>query len=245
MSKCPKGKILNPTTNRCITNKCTKECVPIKACGIGIKTKKKDLKKNKNTLKKNRNNIDTYLPPVICDKGLISNKKMNIKLFEITQKIGEINDIYCVSENKKNLAALDFSSRGIKNFKKLDTNLINNIIDHCNQKNVKYLHNTKNGGMYIKSVFFLQKNYNSALKLMLILWDTPKNINYFEYQIAIGLLLGYNTNNILFFLKKNYNLDLDKNHIKIVKEKIKKMNVSLEDLQQKNRIVLKDYIKNI
>lgn len=51
--------------------------------------------------------------------------------------IGEFFDIYCVANNKKPLAALDFSTRGIKQLRNNNKNLVNKLIDYLNKNNIK------------------------------------------------------------------------------------------------------------
>ena len=109
---------------------------------------------------------------------------------------------------------------------------------------IHYLHNTKSGGVYLKSIFFLPERYGEALKLMYILWYKDPIFEVFEYQIAIGLLLGYNTDNIIYFCNK-MGFKINKKHIKIVKNKLKKLKVSLEMLQKNYKIVRKTSIESL
>jgi len=168
------------------------------------------------------------------------------------KNLGEIIDVYCVAKNKKKLAALDFSTYGKNKLRKRNKALINKVIKYCNSKNVKALHNKKTGGMYVKTIFFTQKNYKNALKLMEILWNLDLPINPIDHSIAIGLLLGYKRKNIIAFVEKNYKIKLDpKNHhkwkivFKIIQDGINKMNVSLEDLNKHSKVVLLDPIPTI
>lgn len=55
--------------------------------------------------------------------------------------------------------------------------------------------------MYLKSIFFLSKNINNALKLMYILWVPNILFEQIETQIAIGVLFGYEEKNIIYFVK--------------------------------------------
>jgi hypothetical protein len=175
----------------------------------------------------------------------------------VEQKINEFADVYCVAKGKKPLAALDYSVHGqIKMKRNLNTNLINTVIRYANYNNVKALHNTGTGGMYLKTVFFKQKNYKSALKLMDILWTKDHSShplylngqnnheNGNRYHVAIGLSLGYKPEDILFFLNKDKpkNKQADGSIIKTVSDILKKMNVTLEDLQKHTPIVVLDKI---
>ena len=176
----------------------------------------------------------------VCDTGMVSEKKQDIKLIEFLNLVGEMGDIYCVAIGNKNLASLDFSSYGKKKIKMgLELKTINNIIEFCNSKGVEYIHNTKKGGVYLKSVFFLPDNYNNALKLMKILWypeDTFIKTNT-DYQIAIGILLGYLDENIIYFLKKSYSTEIKLKEVLDIKNKLINMNVKLEDIQHKYKII--------
>jgi len=186
-----------------------------------------------------------------CDVGRISKDTISTITISLEKKIGEFLDVYCVSKNEKKLAVLDFSTLGKNKFRKLDKSLINKVIQYSNYKNVKALHNKKRGGLYLKTVFFTQKNYKNALKLMNMLWNPAQSIEHpIEYQIAIGLLLGYKRENIIEFIRIRFNLiRIDQSRIKFifkdVKDKIKNMNVSLEDLNKHSDIVLLDTIPTI
>lgn len=181
-----------------------------------------------------------------CDVGKISKDTQTSISISLEKKIGEFIDVYCVSKNKKKLAALDFSTLGKNKLRKLNKSLINKVITYCNYKNVKALHNKKRGGMYLKTIFFTQKNYINALKLMDILWNPVHVFPPIDEQIAIGLLLGYNQNNIIVFIEKTYNIKIVRSKIKVVfkniKDTINKMNVSLKDLNKHSNIILLETI---
>jgi len=117
------------------------------------------------------------------------------------QKLGEFYDVYCVATTKKPVAALDFSAYGRKKLKKSKTQ-INKLIEFCNKKGVQMIHNKKRGGMYLKTVFFLPKNYQKAIKLMYVLWAPPeRGFDGWAHSVAIGLLLGYSTKDIMSYQK--------------------------------------------
>ena len=218
-------KIYNPKTGRFVnkSGKIGKELLK------KIDTKKKEVK-------------DPFNKKFIgvCDTGMVSETKQDIKLIEFLNLIGEMGDIYCVAIGNKNLASLDFSSYGKKKIKMgLELKTINNIIEFCNSKGIEYIHNTKNGGVYLKSVFFLPHNYNNALKLMTILWypeDTFIKTNT-DYQIAIGILLGYLYENIIYFLKKSYSTEIKLTEVLDIKNKLINMDVKLQDIQYKYKII--------
>ena len=182
-----------------------------------------------------------------CDRGLISEDKKPEEFDKYSKKIGEFIDVYCVANKNKNLAALDFSSYGIRKFRKMDKDLINSVIDYCNSKNVQILHNKKTGGMYLKSVFFLPKNYKNALKLMKIVWypELMENITIITYHCYVGLLLGYSKKNIKFFIKKNYERNITNTDLSKIMTEINNMEVTFEDLQSRYKIVHLTTIKNI
>ena len=231
-----------------MSKKCPKGCMSIERC---LTKKKKLIIKSPKIVKvkkeiKKKLVVNPLLSKYrkICDSGLVTQKKINPLLTEVSSKIGEFFDVYCVSNNNKPLAALDFSTYGKKFLKKLDINLLNKVIDFANYKGVQYIHNKKIGGMYLKSVFFLPKNYKNALKLMYILWY-GNNFNNTQYQISIGLLLGYDIENIIFFLKTNFDTTITKNDIKLVKSELDNLNITLEDLQKNYKIVIETSIKNL
>ena len=185
-----------------------------------------------------------------CDRGGVSNDKRSSIYITLDEKLGEFVDVYCVSKNKKKLAALDFSTYGKNKLRKRNKSLINKIIEYSNYKKVKALHNKKRGGMYLNTVFFTQRNYKNALRLMDILWNPVLYFkNSIDEQIAIGLLLDYDKKNIIFFIEKTFDIKIDKKEVtmlfKNIKTKINKMKVSLEDLNKHSNIVLLDTIETI
>jgi len=159
--------------------------------------------------------------------------------------IGEIFDIYCVANNKKPLAALDFSTYGINKLRKGNKKLINKVIDYCNYKGIQSLHNKKKGGMYLKTVFFQTKDYKKALKLMGILWYGNLTKDQNEYSFMIGKLLGYSNKDIKFFIKRNYNKNINPSDIKKYNKNLKKLDITLEDLNTNYNIIHLESIKNI
>jgi len=181
----------------------------------------------------------------VCDIGLISEKKIDTNLLELSCLIGEFSDVYSVAKNNKELAALDFSSYGKRKLKKLDLELINKVIDFCNYKGVEMLHNKQTGGMYLKTIFFLPHNYNNALKLMKLLWVPTHTISIINHKILIGLLLGYTPDNIIYYLDKNYNIKLTSEDIKKADTILNNINVSYEDLQKSINVVYSTSIKRL
>jgi hypothetical protein len=183
-----------------------------------------------------------------CCYGRISKDKQSERARLMEKEIGEFLDVYCVSKNDKGLAALDYSAYGKRKFRKLNTGVIEEVINWCNYKNVKALHNKKVGGKYLKTIFFLEKNYKNALKLMNILWNPIYPIEHpIDEQIAIGLLLGYKHRNIIEFIERNYKIKMDKTKMVFVQiqETIDKMTVTLEELNEHSCIVLLDTIPNL
>lgn len=223
MNNIIKLKIYNPKTNRYI---------------------------NDNSLPKHNNlNLDNPLPKQyhnICDLGLISEDKINLLYLELQDLLGEFSDLYSVANNSKLLCALDFSNYNKKRYQTFpNLSLINNIINYCNSKDIHYLHNTRRGGMYLKTVFFHKNNYNLALKLMKILWSYEPKINTnIDYQISLGILLGYKYKNIIYFVKRNYDHIIDENYIKNIKIIIDNMDIDNINFG-KNNIIYVKYIENI
>ncbi len=173
----------------------------------------------------------------VCDSGIISKNKPNPNFVFLNNLLGELHDVYCVATNKKPLAALDFSAHGRRKLKSENVIIKNKVIKYCNDKNVEAIHNTKRGGMYLKTIFFLPKNYNNALKLMKILWYPAPEMDDNEYQMAVGLLLGYSKQNIKYFLKEKYHSNVSLRYINEIQKQISEMTVSLEDLQSSYKVV--------
>ena len=184
-----------------------------------------------------------------CDVGRISNDTRTSISVSLENKIGEFADVYCVSKNEKKLAALDFSTLGKNKLRKLNKSLINKVIAYCNYKNVRALHNKKRGGLYLKTVFFTQKNYINALKLMDLFWNPVLRFHPIDEEIAKGILLGYKQKNIITYIEKTYNIKIVRSKIPLIFKNIKndlnKMSVSLEDLNKHSNIVLLETIPTI
>ena len=179
-----------------------------------------------------------------CDRGAVTLKP---KLNKQTSVIGEIFDIYCVALNIKPLAALDFSTYGRSKYKKYDSQtlkLINDIIKFCNSKKVCYFHINKRGGMYLKSIFFLEENKDNAIKLMHHLWIKCDILDDTYYHVINGYLLGYKNENIKHFIKKNYDLDLSEETITNFQKHCDSLKYDISDLNKcDHKIVLKTSIK--
>ena len=186
----------------------------------------------------------------VYDKGLISEKPIEPLLLELQNILGEFCDLYSVVNNNKKLCGMDFSNYSkdrLKNYYKdkgklNEIDLINKIIDYSNSNNIHYIHNTKRGGMYIKTIFFFKKNEKLVFKLMKILWFRCDFIqNNYQYQFALGYLFGYDMDNIIYFLKTTYNYDISLSEIKYIIDNINNMSVPFEDLQNNNII----YVEHI
>jgi len=253
-SKCPKDKILNPKTGRCVSINGT----------IGkslVQTKKVKLNNSNNQSKKVNSNSGKQTKKVgnvkdpldikyrnVCDTGLVCEINPSKNLIELSNKIGEFSDVYAVANNNKPLAALDFSAYGRKKLKKLNVPLINNVIEYCNFKGVQMIHNTKIGGGYLKSICFLPSNYKNALKLMALLWYPNliyKSMTSIQFEIGIGLLLGYNIDNIIYFIYTKHKTVITKKDVLFMKKIINKATILLEDLQSTYKIVHYNAIKYI
>lgn len=196
-----------------------------------------------------QNSKKNYICPIdkkfinVCDKGLISENPIDPLFLELQNILGEFVDLYSVINNTKKLCGLDFSNYTKKRYKTEDKLLINQLIDYTNTKDIHYIHYTKNGGMYLKTIFFHKDNLDLALKLMKILWFPCSNILINEdYQIALGILFGYSNQNIIHFIQTRYNFIIDENYINKLKISIDNMNVKLEDL---NKVIYVQHIENI
>lgn len=200
---------------------------------------KRYINSNNNSNNNDNDNIENPLPKKfhnIVDKGLVSINKMDPLLFELQDLLGEFADLYSVANHTKLLCAFDFSIYGKKKYKN-NIDLINKIIDYSNSKDIHYLHNTKTGGMYLKTVFFHKNNYNLALKLMKILWSFEPNINInIDYQIALGILFGYSNNNIIYFIKTRYNSIIDSKYIQYIQTIIDNIDINNIDFKNNNII---------
>jgi hypothetical protein len=174
----------------------------------------------------------------ICDKGLISKDLINPLLLELQNLLGEFCDLYSVIHNTKKLCSFDFSIYSKNKYKLSDKLLINNLIDFANTKDIHYIHNTKTGGIYLKTIFFHKNNLDSALKLMKIIWFPCTNIKTnIDYQIALGYLLGYTHENIIYFIKTRYNTIINSKYLLNIINCVDDMNVQLKDLQTIYKII--------
>lgn len=184
---------------------------------------------------------------LVCDKGLVTEKEQpNSKtLHKLNLELGELYDVYCVSKGGKPLAALDYSSYGKTKLRKHNLLVKNEVIEYCNSVGINSLHNTKKGGMYLKTVFFLPGNFENALKLMKILWYSDTFESNIDANISIGILLGYDYDNIISFIKKNYEIVINLKKIREVEKKIKEMKVTLDELQKDYKIVHQTNIKKL
>jgi hypothetical protein len=291
--KCPKDKIINPKTGRCVningrigkllikTKKVVKAKIkgtvkaPItgtckgtvtgtvtgtgKGTVIGnvtgtVKAKIKANGKGTGKGTGKGNETGTVKDPLdkkyrnLCDTGLVCEINPTKHLIELSRHIGEFSDVYAVANNNKPLAALDFSAYGRKKLKKLNVTLINEVIEYCNYKGVSMIHNTKIGGGYLKSICFLPHNYNNALKLMALLWYPNliyESMTSIQFDIGIGLLLGYDIDNIIYFSYTKYNEVIKKDDVLFMKKIIDKVKISLEELQGIYKIVHYTTIKSI
>jgi hypothetical protein len=188
----------------------------------------------------------------ILNKGLVNesnktNKTNNVIEKRLYNKLGEFVDVLAVAYKLKPLAALDFTPYGRVKFKKLDMVLINKVIEFCNELGVKHIHHTKTGGMYLKSIFFLPENYQSAVNLMYILWMNPTLsdnpiLNNMFHHFYIGKSLGYLEKNIQIFLNRNLNTTLTSTQLEIINKLIETDSYTIDDFSTL-KIKVKDTIK--
>jgi hypothetical protein len=170
-----------------------------------------------------------------CDTGLISKQKQNNKHKSFESKIGEFTDVFCVANDDKPLAALDFSKKGKQKFRKLNKRLINKVIKYCNLHNVCAIYTDHEYVSYLNTIFYKKKNYKKALQLTQLLsynyTDLIESNPKFSLHVSIGLLLGYSIKNIKYFEKtKNQNIVTTKD-IKKMKRDLNKLNYTLEDMK--------------
>ena len=239
ISKCPKDKIINPKTGRCVSRN--------GIIGKSLVQNKKVVQTKKVVTGNVKDPLDIKYRN-ICDTGLVCELNPSKNLIELSIQIGEFSDVYSVVNNNKPLAALDFSAYGRKKLKKLNLPLINDVIEYCNFKGIQMIHNTKIGGGYLKSICFLPHNYKNALKLMALLWYSNliyKLMTSIQFDIGIGLLLGYNIDNIIYFTYTKHKEVITIKDVLFMKKIIDKVNISLEDLQGTYKIVHYNAIKSI
>ena len=215
-----------------------------------IKKTRKSKSKKSNIKKKVRFNFSlSQLKPFLkyCDDGRISEtqKQTDANDISIMFDIGEFFDVYCVANNKKPLAALDFSTLGINKFKKMNKKLINDLIDYLNKNNINYIQYKGKETMYLNTVFYKKNNINNAIKLMDVLWGNNRLFKGLNYNIAIGILLGYSDKNIIYFMKRNHGMTLSNKQLNDIKKKIKNYKVSFNDLKKNNKFEIYETIKNI
>ena len=194
--------------------------------------------------------IPVILSTMIVDTGQISadlNPVLNIKKNKIYDDVGELFDVYCVALGIKPLAALDFTPYGRQKLGKKNKDLVNKVIDFCNDNNVNYIHLYKKGGRYLKSIFFLSHHLQSAINLMHFLWvDTHNDISLDYYHYFIGKSLGYSDANIIYFIKKNINIILTRDKLDLYYTKFKNTEIPIELVYKADyNIRILDKIKNI
>ena len=244
-SKTRKSKTKKSNTKKSNTKKSNTKKSNIKKSNI-----KKSNTKKSNIKKKVRFSFSlSQLKPFLkyCDDGIVSETEKQTDALDISTMfdIGEFFDVYCVANNKKPLAALDFSTRGINKFKKMNKKLINDLIDYLNKNNINYIQYKGKGTMYLNTVFYKKNNINNAIKLMDVLWGNNRLFRGLNYNIAIGVLLGYSDKNIIYFMKRNHGMTLSNKQLNDIKKKIKNYKVSFVDLKKNDKFEIYETIKNI
>ena len=94
---------------------------------------------------------------MVLKKYKCSNGDITVKKSELDKQVGEFQDVLCVANNKKKLAALDFSTYGISKYRKNNKKLINKIIDYANTNSVKKYLNINKKEVFILKQYFLKK----------------------------------------------------------------------------------------
>ena len=168
----------------------------------------------------------------VCKDGVISAEGVKK---DPKPELGEILDVYCVAIGIKPVAGLDYTSYGKSKLKKLNVELINQVIDYANANGVKMIQMTTKGGIYLKSYFFKEKNYADALRAMMVILfseDAKKVFGLMDCDIdaAIGLLFGYTRNNIVAFYKY-HGREITLDQIEIIREKLNRFTPILKDLK--------------
>ena len=154
-------------------------------------------------------------------------KEMMKKIEEYN--VGEIYDLFCVSNDNKPLALLDFSSDEYKNKNK---ELIHKIIEYANYKSVK--------GLYYndKTIYYKTEHYKDAITLMgLIMLPLKYTQDSTEYHVMVGLLLGYSVENIIYFIKLNYNSIITEDMVSMIKDKLDHLEIKCEDINSKIKYI--------
>jgi hypothetical protein len=132
--------------------------------------------------------------------GLVTNNEVRKESYP---EIGEMLDVLQVAAGKKPLAALNFSKQKIKGNKEQIE-----IMKYANEKGVKYITQPKiRSKNYLRSVFYLPETKDSKKRavalLTLLHLPVPEKISKYM-DAGIGLLLGYNKNNIIAFYERNF-----------------------------------------
>lgn len=189
-----------------------------------------------------------------CNLGRIGSIQTEMKQ-QIDNEVGEFFDLLCVAQRKKPIAAFDYNkyNKESNKLKKsrygrfLNKKLINDIIEFSNNNNIMGIQLNKKGGMYIKHIFYYKSQEKNMIKLAYILWSEDKNIKLL-HDYSIGVLLGYNYDNINQFYIKNYNINYTKDEDKYLRKIIKEFKVPKnwykEQIEQ-NKITKINIIENI
>jgi hypothetical protein len=154
-------------------------------------------------------------------------KEMMRKIDEYN--IGEIYDLFCVSNDNKPLALLHFSSDEYINKNKV---LINKIIEYANLNSVK--------GLYFndKTIFYKSDNEKNAITLMgIIKYPLKYTKDSTEYHVMVGLLLGYSVENIIYFIKLNYNSIITNDKVSLIKDTLDNLEMKLEYINFKKGVI--------
>ena len=205
--------------------------------------KRKSRKKFRANLeeRENFNDLFNFMKDSICDKGAVNREGIE-EDYRIVNAMGEFHDVYCVATGEKPLAALDFSPYGKRKFLKKNIKLLNDVIDFANSKGVKMIHINQTGGMYLKTIFYLPKNFKNAMKLVAILWEDKLsnrhlvkivNAMWRWKEVIIGKLLGYSRANIKYFYERNHKRKLTDTTIEELDNILDDVEITAEDFKQK------------
>jgi hypothetical protein len=171
---------------------------------------------------------------MIVNRGQISEDKTYINKYSTHVQdlcVGEFNDVLSVAYGLKPMAILDYSMNGRKYYaQQHDCAKINEIIDICHKNDIYCLHYQTSLNIYTKSIFFHKDNFMNALKMMGIIWFGYSPDDTLEYMI--GILLGYQLENIRAYYKHNGHTPLSLDDETKIQSIIDSMKITFDDLNK-------------
>ena len=191
-----------------------------------------------------------YIQSIPANKGRVTENPSEFYRLQdrCYQLVGDFFDVLCVANGKKPCAISNVTAYGKIKHRKNDKELINYIIAYCDSLEVNAIH--KNDIKSQNTIFFLHENYNKALILANILWYPTSNlpfseITHYVLESIIGTMLGYDENNIEYFVKIRFNVQriTDEDRIKVINI-INNINMKplVNTLELDKTVVFKDII---